>query len=74
MSFTFRTNFKNITYEYYLIQSKSLLEWKLNEKRAKIPKLINAFDRTHSHPLIREISNVDPILIQILYIYTLEVN
>ena len=51
--------FKNITYEYYLKQSKSMLEWRMNEKLARNPKLIKAFDRTLSHPLIREYSNVE---------------
>ena len=40
---TFITNFNNITYEYYLKQPKSMLEWRLIEKSARYPKLIKAF-------------------------------
>ena len=61
MILTLITNFINITYEYYLKQPKSVLEWRINEKLVKNPKLIKAFDSTLSHPLIREYSNVDPL-------------
>ena len=42
-------------------QPKSMLEWRLNEKLARNPKLIKAFDRTLSHTLICEFSNVDTL-------------
>ena len=54
MSFSFISNLKNITYETYLKQPKSMLEWTLIEKLARNPKFLNAFDRTLSHPLIQE--------------------
>ena len=37
MNFTFITNFNNITYEYYLKQPKSILEWRLIEKLSRNP-------------------------------------
>ena len=40
MNFTFKTNHNNITYEYYLKQRKSMLEWRLIEKLARNLKLI----------------------------------
>ena len=61
MTLTFITYLLNITYEYYLKQPKSMLEWRLIEKLAKNPKLIKAFDRVLSHPLIREYSHVDTV-------------
>ena len=61
MTLTFITSFNNITYEYYLKQPKSMLEGRLIEKLARNPKLIKAIDRTLSHPLIREYSNVDTL-------------
>ena len=61
MTLTFITNFNNIAYEYYLKQPKSMLEWRLIEKLARNPKLIKAFDRTLSHPVIREYSNVNAV-------------
>ena len=61
MTLTFMTNFNNITYEYHLKEPKSLLEWRLSEKLTRNPQLIKAFDRTLSHPLIREYSNVDTL-------------
>ena len=38
-----------------------MLEWRLIEKLARKLKLIKAFDRTLSHPPIREFSNVDTL-------------
>ena len=61
MTLTFLTNFKNITYEYFLKQPKSMIEWRLIEKLGRNPKLIKAIDRTLSNPLIREYSNVDTV-------------
>ena len=54
MTLIFITKFNNITYDYYLKHSKSLLEWILIEKLARNPKHTIAFDRILSHPLIRE--------------------
>ena len=38
-----------------------MLDWRLIEKLARNPKLIKAFDRTLSHPLTREYSNVSTL-------------
>ena len=61
MTLTFITNFNNITNQYYLKQPQPMLEWRLFGKLARKPKLIKAFDRTLSNPLIREYSNVDTL-------------
>ena len=61
MTLTFITKFSNITYEYYLKHSKSLLEYRLIEKLARNPKHTIASDRILSQPLIREYSNVDTV-------------
>ena len=61
MTLTFITNFNNITYEYYLKQPKSMLEWRLIGKLARNPKLIKAIDRNLSRPLVREYSDVDTV-------------
>ena len=61
LTLTLITNSNNITYEYYLKQTKSMLEWRVNEKVARNPMLIYSFDRTVSHPLVGEYSNVDPL-------------
>ena len=61
MTLTLLTNSKNLTYEYYLKQPKSILQRRLTEKLVRNPKLIKALDRTLSNPLIREYSNVDPL-------------
>ena len=58
MNITFITYYKNMTYEYYPKQSKSMLEWKLNEKLARNTELKRAFNRNTSHPLIRKYDNV----------------
>ena len=42
-----------MTFEHYLNQPKSMLEWKMNAKLAKNPELIKILDNT-SHPLIRK--------------------
>ena len=57
-SFTFITNFNNMTYEFYLKQSKLMLERRLIQKLTRNPNLTHAFDITLSDPLIREVSNV----------------
>ena len=48
----------DMTYEHYLNQPNSMLEWKLNEMLAKNPHLINSLDRNKNHPLIRNYSDV----------------
>ena len=53
MNLTFLAHPWNITYEYYLTQSKSMLEWKLNALLAKNPKPIEKFGNI-SHPLFRK--------------------
>ena len=60
MTLTFVTNLDIKTYEYYLKQPKSMLEWRLIQKLKRNPKLIKAFDRTLSPPLFRDCSNIDP--------------
>ena len=52
MNITIITDPKYMTYEYYLTQPKSMLEWKLNAKLAKNPQLIEIF-RNSSHLLVR---------------------
>ena len=46
-----------MTYEYYLTQPKSMLEWKLNAILAKNPKLVTIFDDS-IHPLIRKYTRI----------------
>ena len=45
-----------MTYDFYLEQSKSMLEWRLNEKLARNPNLNNSPNRFHIHPLIQKYS------------------
>ena len=51
MNFAFITEFNNMTFEYYLEQPKSMLDWKLFEKLARNPGLMLENDRTIYHPL-----------------------
>ena len=51
MSFAFITKFNNMTYEYYLKQPKSMLEWKIIEEVARNLRLMFEIDRTIYHPL-----------------------
>ena len=74
MNLTSITNPNNMTYEYYLKQPKSMLEWRLIEKLSRNLNLIKAFDRTHSDPLTREKCQIDPAEKQNLYIFNLGVN
>ena len=53
MNLTFMAPPRKITYEYYLTQPKSMLEWKLNALLAENPKLIELFGNS-SHALIRK--------------------
>ena len=49
-----------MTYECYLNQPKSMLEWKLIEKLDKNPKLIRVSNHQYSsHPLLREYCHID---------------
>ena len=59
MTLTFINSFNKITFENYLIQPKSMPEWRLIEKLARIPKLMKAFDKTLSYPLLQEYSTVN---------------
>ena len=58
MRIGFINSIRDMTYDYYLKQSKSMCEIKLNEIIAKNPKLINSFKKNTSHCLIRKCSNV----------------
>ena len=54
MIITFISDVRNLTYEHYLNQPKSMLEWKLNANLAKNPELIKIkILGNSSHPLIR---------------------
>ena len=46
-----------MTYDHYLNQPKSMLEWKLNDLLAENPELIKKFIKS-SHPLIRKYSHI----------------
>ena len=59
MKTTFISDFRNWTCRHYLIQPKSMIEWKLNEKLSRNPELIKTF-RNISHPLIRKYKYVFP--------------
>ena len=58
MNIIFITDFRNMTYEYYLTIPKSMLEWTLIKKLATNPKLIKAFNINTYHPLIRKYSHI----------------
>ena len=62
MKITFITNFKNMTFKYFLSQLKSMLEWKLIEKLAKNPMLMSEVDRTIYHPLTHAYSPIQDLL------------
>ena len=47
-----------MTYEHYLNQPKSMLEWKLNAILAKNPELIKILDN-NSHPLNRKYQHIN---------------
>ena len=50
MNITFITDLRNMTFEHYFNQPKSMLEWKLNAKLAKNPELIKILEN-NSHPM-----------------------
>ena len=58
MNITFITDLWNMTYEHYLNQPKSMLEWKLNAILAKNPELIKILGNS-SHPLIRKYQHIN---------------
>ena len=51
---SFVGSIRNMTYEYYLKQPKSMCEIKLNEIIARNPRFINFLNTIISHPLIRK--------------------
>ena len=53
MNITFISDLRNMTYEHYLNQPKSMLEWKLNAILAKNPELRKMLGNSF-HPLIRK--------------------
>ena len=53
MNITFISDLRNMTYEYYLNQPKSMLEWNLNAILAINPELSKTLGNS-SHPLIRK--------------------
>ena len=57
MKFTFITDLRNMTYEHYLNQPKSMMEWRLNAKIAINAKLTEIFEN-RSHPLIRRYQRI----------------
>ena len=60
MNITFITDLKNMTYEHYLNQPKSKLEWRLNVLLTKNPELIKKFTNS-SHPLIRNYQRINEV-------------
>ena len=57
MNITFIPDLRNMTYEHYLNQPKTMLDWKLNALLAKNPKLIGTLGNT-SHPIIRKYQHI----------------
>ena len=55
---SFNSHLRNMTYEYYLKQTKSMCELKMNEIVARNPKIINCLNRNSLHTLIRKYSNI----------------
>ena len=53
LNITFISDLKNMTFELYLNQPKSMLEWKLNVILAKNPELKKILGNS-SHPLVRK--------------------
>ena len=57
---TFASLSRNTTFKFFIIQSKSMLEWKLVEKKDRNPKFIRVFDRQKSsNSLFRENCQID---------------
>ena len=59
MNITFISDLRNMTYEYYLQQPKTMLEWKLNAIVAKNPELLKSLNRSHNHPLFRKYQRIN---------------
>ena len=60
MNITFISDLRNMTYQHYISQPKSMLDWKLNEKiSTRNPELIKTL-RNISHPLIRKYKYMFP--------------
>ena len=57
MNIVLLSDLRNMTYEHYLNQPKSMLEWRLNALFAKNLELIKKFRNTH-HPLIRKYNHL----------------
>ena len=57
MNLTFLSDLRNMTYEHYLNQPKSMLEWKLNVILAKNPEPIKIL-RNSSHPIFRKYQHI----------------
>ena len=51
MNITFETEYKSMTFKYYLKQPKSLLAWKKIENLEGNPKLMQDINRPIYHPL-----------------------
>ena len=73
-NFTFITNPNNMTYETYLTQPKSILEWRIIDKLARTSNPTKALDRAHSHPPNREFCQIDQVENQNVYNFNLRVN
>ena len=58
MNITFISDLRKMTYEHYLNQPKSMLEWKLNVLLAKSPELIKILGNS-SHPLIKKVQHIN---------------
>ena len=58
MNFVFISNLRDLTYNHDIKVPKTMLEWAINIKLAKNPELINSFDRSKYHPLIRKYSHI----------------
>ena len=58
MNITFLSHPKNMNYEHYLNQPKSMLKWKLNLLLNKNPELISIFENSF-HPIIRKFRHIN---------------
>ena len=57
MNIIFISDLRNMKYEHYLNQPKTMLEWKLNALLAKNPEPIKVLGNS-SHPLIRKYQHI----------------
>ena len=58
MNVTFITDLRDMTYEYYLQQPKTMLEWKWNAILARNPNLVNTL-KYSTHSLIRRYQQIN---------------